>query len=89
MTGQGWQGRGSDRRWRRFRARILTRDPECRLRFDRICTKRSTEVHHLDPWTGHPADVPPDRAIGTCQPCNRHASTPTNPDPDPKPWNQP
>lgn len=92
----GWNGRGSDRRWRHFRTRILERDSptgraqdaRCQLTYPNICLTHANNVHHLEPWTGHPADANPDRCIAACGPCNKHAGQPTTQDPEPKPWPQ-
>lgn len=83
-----WSGRGGSRRWRRLRARILERDNHhCQLRYTDRCLGTATTVHHTQPWDGDPADAPPDTLIAACFPCNHHAGQPTNPDPEPKPWN--
>lgn len=84
-----WQGKGSNRAWRRKRAYILNRDHHrCQLQYEGICLGRANSVHHLEPWQSNPADIPTNKLIAACMPCNQHAGQPTNnPDPEPKPWN--
>lgn len=84
----GWNGKGSDRRWRKYRARVLRRDQYiCQLQIKGICTKHANSVHHPTQWEGHPADYPIERALSTCGECNRHEGKPqAQPDPEPKPW---
>jgi 5-methylcytosine-specific restriction protein A len=63
-----WNGRGSTRRWREQRARILRRDPVCQLGLD-VCTQVSTNVDHIVPvsegGTDHPANL-----RGVCANCH-------------------
>lgn len=83
-----WGTRGGSRAWRRKRLRILTRDNyRCQLAYPNYCLGTATTAHHTQPWDGDPADIPDSALIAACQPCNHHAGQPTNPDPEPKPWN--
>lgn len=69
MGGVTWEGKRratlpSD--WRKIRARILRRDPLCRLALD-VCTGRSTEVDHI----GDPGDHRPANLRGVCSECHK------------------
>lgn len=82
-----WSGQGSTRAWRKKRARVLERDNHrCQLQYAGYCTGRATTAHHTIPWNGNPADIPDQYLVAACFPCNHHAGQPTNPDPEPKPW---
>lgn len=83
-----WGTKGGSRAWRRKRDACLQRDNHrCQLAYPNRCLGRATTAHHTQPWDGDPADVPLTDLIAACQPCNHHAGQPTNPDPEPKPWN--
>lgn len=71
-----WE-RGSSRAWRRIRAEVILRDGGlCQLRLDG-CETYGTQVHHTQPWTGRPEDVPTTQLITACPTCNRTAGEPT------------
>lgn len=53
--------------WRKIRARILRRDPICRLAYDDICEGRSVEVDHI----GEANDHRPHMLRGVCSPCHK------------------
>lgn len=53
--------------WRKIRARILRRDPLCRIADPHLCTGRSTEVDHI----GAPDNHHPDNLRGVCTPCHK------------------
>lgn len=83
-----WAGKGSTRKYRKKRAACLERDNHrCQLAYAGYCTGRATTAHHTIPWEGDPGDIPLQYLIAACFPCNHHAGQPTNPDPEPKPWN--
>lgn len=89
--GLGWNGGGGNSGWRRLRKNILDNNQRdnngrCQLELPG-CTGTATQVHHTQPWTGRPEDVDPATLMATCGPCNRRAGwTPTNTDPEPRPW---
>lgn len=53
--------------WRKIRARILKRDPLCRLAYPDICAGHSREVDHIGP----PNDHRPHMLRGVCTPCHK------------------
>jgi 5-methylcytosine-specific restriction endonuclease McrA len=65
----GWI-KGSDSRWRTFRAGIMTRDGElCQIRGSR-CTDRATEVDHIQPLSLGGEKYDPANCRAACKPCN-------------------
>lgn len=81
----GWGGKGSDRTWRKLRARILDRDQhQCQIRLPGICIGHATHVDHILPKTKGGTDHPTNLRAA-CQPCNlTRGAGPTNP--EPLPW---
>ena len=53
--------------WRKIRARILRRDPLCRLAYDDICEGRSVEVDHIGEADDHRLHM----LRGVCTPCHK------------------
>ncbi|MBB2770546.1 UNVERIFIED_ORG: 5-methylcytosine-specific restriction endonuclease McrA [Mycolicibacterium obuense] len=82
----GWptKGRHSQRKGRKrlpepLRRRILARYPTCQLAIPGICTRESTQVHHvIDAADGGPdAECLPDgtpQLVGVCKPCHTRVS---------------
>jgi 5-methylcytosine-specific restriction enzyme A len=60
-----WRGRAMPRGWAATRARILRRDPICRL----CLAAPSTEAHHTQPGNEDEATI-----VGACSPCHRAVS---------------
>jgi hypothetical protein len=55
-------------RYRKFRARILARDPLCT---EPDCCNRSVELHHDPPLTLGGRELHPDDARGVCRDCHK------------------
>lgn len=77
----GAWGKGSTRRWRGIRARVLKRDGgRCQLHLNG-CTTIATEVHHLD---GKALGDSEDRLVASCMHCNRTTGDPNRSNRDPE-----
>lgn len=82
---RSWAG-GSDTRWRRFRAAILTRDRwVCTLK-EQGCTGRAEQVHHVIPLSRGGAKYDPGNCTAACAWCNRKlGNRPPAEQPEPRP----
>jgi hypothetical protein len=58
-------------RYRKFRARILARDPWCT---EPDCRNRSVELHHDPPLALGGRELHPDDARGVCRDCHKRLS---------------
>lgn len=85
--------KGSTRRWRAIRRRVLVRDGyRCQLRIESVCTGMATTVHHVKGRRVTGDD--PEHLVAACRPCNLHVGDPTRQSHDPKPrprssWREP
>lgn len=62
--------KGSDTRWRTFRAAILERDRWlCTLRLS-CCTTVATQVHHIHPLSRGGSKYDPSNVTASCRACN-------------------
>ena len=98
---QGWAGKGSTRRWRELRLKVLRRDGwVCQLcgedipRHLRHPDPRSASVHHLvgkrygdDPSTLAASHLVCNLKVGDPSRPNSGGGNQHDPDPDPLPWN--
>ncbi|HEV2784686.1 MAG TPA: hypothetical protein VGX25_35325 [Actinophytocola sp.] len=75
--------KGSTRRWRKIRARVLARDRyRCQLRRP-DCAGRADQVHHT---LGRAVTGDDERyLVAACGPCNRGVGDPARRDPQPAP----
>ncbi len=75
----GAWGKGSTRRWRAIRKRVLDRDGwRCQVQLPG-CQTIADCVHHLD---GKAAGDNPDRCVASCTPCNLTIGDPGGQDPE-------
>jgi hypothetical protein len=80
--------KGSTRRWRELRGRILEANRQehqgrCQLAIPRVCTGHADQVHHTrgKALTGDD----PRHLVPACAACNRHVGRPGRTSPTPRP----
>ena len=86
---KAWSG-GSDTRWRRFRAQLMTKwrrhgRTQCEIRGPK-CTVEMTQVDHIAPLSRGGAKYDEANCRPSCEPCNagRRDPTPAYDEPPPK-----
>lgn len=64
---EGMKGRPMPHGWKSKRAKVLQRDPICRLQYEGICAGFATEADHIIPNAGDD----PSNLQGVCGPCHK------------------